>query len=251
MKVKIYCLIDPVTFKIRYIGRTKNSLSTRLQGHLTKSKLKKTHRDYWIQSLMRNGRIPIIKTITVCNGWKESHDMERRYISIGIKYKFPLTNHDDRGEGEKNKKITAKQRKQISETLKRKYKTGEIKPTKTTPVFVFDLKGIFLQKFNSIADCCIVLNLKVSSVEKVLSGKAKRNKNYQITYGKNPGKYVGRDAKKASEKLKKPVVLIKGNEKIKFSSYKDAAGFLNVTTPTIRRHLNKQYKNYFIKPMPV
>ena len=40
MEVKIYVLIDPVTYKIRYIGRTKCSLNTRLNGHLSKSKFK-------------------------------------------------------------------------------------------------------------------------------------------------------------------------------------------------------------------
>lgn len=251
MKVKIYCLIDPITFKVRYIGRTKNSLSTRLNGHLSKSKRKQTHRDYWIQSLMKKGHIPIIKTVFVCTEWKESHEIERRYITVALKYGFLLTNHDDRGEGQKNKKITTKQRKQISETLKRKHKTGKIKPTRTTPVFVFDLEGNFLQKFSSIVECCNALNLSVSSVEKVLSGHARKNKKYQITYGDNPGRYIGRDAKKAAEKLQKPVVLISKTERIEFLSYKEAANFLNVTTPTIRRNINKQYKNFFIYPMPV
>ena len=41
LKVNIYVLIDPITCKIRYIGRTKNRLEIRLRGHMSKCLHKK------------------------------------------------------------------------------------------------------------------------------------------------------------------------------------------------------------------
>ena len=38
MKVNIYCLYNPITSKIRYIGRTKSDLNKRLQQHICKAK---------------------------------------------------------------------------------------------------------------------------------------------------------------------------------------------------------------------
>ena len=41
IEVKIYVLKDPNTDEIRYIGRTKNFLNRRLNGHLSKAKTNK------------------------------------------------------------------------------------------------------------------------------------------------------------------------------------------------------------------
>src|SRR6478609_5586382 len=97
MRVHIYILIDPITLKIRYIGRTTNSLNKRLIGHLSKSKKGKTHKDYWLQKLMREGYIPIIKLYKTITGWKESHKYEQKLINKAINFGWDLTNSDDRG----------------------------------------------------------------------------------------------------------------------------------------------------------
>ena len=48
VKVNIYVLIDPITLKVRYIGRTKKPLSERLSQHVGKAKHdkdKNTHKN--------------------------------------------------------------------------------------------------------------------------------------------------------------------------------------------------------------
>ncbi len=69
IEVKIYLLIDPITEEIRYIGRTKNTLSIRLSGHLSKanSRVFKTHKDNWILNLKNKKLKPIIKLLKISN----------------------------------------------------------------------------------------------------------------------------------------------------------------------------------------
>ena len=82
----IYALIDPITCKIRYIGRTKGKLTTRLNGHISKAKNKNTHKDYWIQSLKNKKLKLIIKQFKVLNcSWEESYKIEQSYIERAIK----------------------------------------------------------------------------------------------------------------------------------------------------------------------
>lgn len=245
MKVKIYVLIDPISNKIRYIGRTRNSLRTRLAGHISKSKRKQTYKDCWINSLIENGLKPIIKLFKIVEGWKYSHIYEQSLISRSIKFGFNLVNLDDRGEGCKNKVISKYQKEKISITLKSKYSKGLINPTNTTKVSVFDLQGNFIKSFNSIAECCRDLKLKTSSVENVLSGYCKRLFNYQITYGENPGVYKKREDYSQNNK---PVFLFELSTRtiLDFKSYKTAAEFLKVSSPTIRRNLNTIYENYYL-----
>ena len=63
--INIYKLIDPLTSKIRYIGKTKNSLSVRLSGHLSYSGSNLKLRS-WINSLKTKNLKPIIELIEVC-----------------------------------------------------------------------------------------------------------------------------------------------------------------------------------------
>ena len=61
---KIYKLIDPDTREIRYIGKTAKKLSRRLTRHITTSKRKNScHKDHWINKLLSEGRLPVIKLI--------------------------------------------------------------------------------------------------------------------------------------------------------------------------------------------
>lgn len=244
MKVKIYALIDPISCKIRYIGRTTQSLNKRLSGHISKSKLKKTHKDCWILFLLNKNLIPKIKEIKVVEGWSYSHKIERNYINIALKYNFNLTNCDDRGEGCKNKIISNSQKIKISTTLKFKYANNLIKPSNTTKISIFDLNGNFIKQFDSCSECVKLIKIPQSSLEKVLSKKVKRWKNYQITYGKNPGKYIGR--LKFNQNNKEIFIYDTINNKtLEFESFKTAAKYLQVSSPTIRRYINKLYKEQF------
>ena len=75
MLVKIYCLYDPISCKIRYIGRTtKKILENRLIEHISKSKYFNKyfpsknfpHKVNWINSLLKQGIKPGIKYLISC-----------------------------------------------------------------------------------------------------------------------------------------------------------------------------------------
>jgi hypothetical protein len=63
--VNIYELIDPVSYKPRYVGKTITDLSDRLKVHIHQSKIavKHTHKEAWIKGLLNKGLRPIINLI--------------------------------------------------------------------------------------------------------------------------------------------------------------------------------------------
>ena len=174
MKVKIYCLLDPKTCKIRYIGRTsKKVLHHRLIEHVTKSKYyekyhpnkKCTYKVNWIRSLLNEGLEPKIKLLIEVDGWKESHIFERNLINK-YKSKLDLTNLDDRGEGNKNKIVSKEDRVRISESLKKYFKEF---PQKKKAVFVYHRNGEFYKEFESSAIAEKELNISGGVINKKLS----------------------------------------------------------------------------------
>lgn len=93
----IYILIDPRTEEIRYVGWTFNT-HKRLNAHISNAKRTKSHKAYWIKSLLDIKERPLLKIIETGNGdgWQQA---ERQWISH---YRFlgaPLTNATDGGDG--------------------------------------------------------------------------------------------------------------------------------------------------------
>lgn len=116
---KIYSLNDPITNEIRYIGYTSRELDIRLNEHIRNSKYTNTYKNNWIKSLNENPIINLLKDNI--KDLDETLEMEKFYIK---KYKN-LTN-GTKG-GEKNKEFTDDIKNKISNTLKLKYKNGDIK----------------------------------------------------------------------------------------------------------------------------
>lgn len=94
-EVKIYKLVDPRNYEVKYIGKTINSLEYRLYKHITDKPLHNTHKHNWIQSLIILGLKPNIELVEICDesNWKE----RERYW---IKYYNNLTNNTTGGENE-------------------------------------------------------------------------------------------------------------------------------------------------------
>lgn len=252
MNVQIYVLIDPITSKIRYIGRTTSDLKIRLNGHMSKARYGKTHKDNWIKGLLKLNLKPKIKLFKIVDGWDYSHKYEKTLITKSLNFGFNLVNLDDRGEGGINKVVSLEQKAKISQTLKNKYSKGLINPTRTTNVSVFNLEGDFLSSFKSLATCSKTLKIPYSSLEKVLAKRTKRWKGYQITYGENPGKYkMTRNPQINCKSLLLKEILT--DETILFSSYKELASFLNTSITQVRRYLKSQniYQNKYTIHMPV
>lgn len=181
--VKIYALIDPITCKVRYIGRTKVSLPMRLSQHVFRARHsgKKTHKNAWISSLLKINSRPKIRLLMEVQGWKESHKIERSLIS---RYRSRLVNHDDRGEGQKNKILSEEYRKSISDTLKKGYASGRIPHPRNRPVFVYDYKGNYLFSFVSGSEAGNSLSIPKASVRKACRGEKKGISGFQFRYYK-------------------------------------------------------------------
>lgn len=96
--VFIYCLKDPNTGDVRYIGRT-NNLKKRLKDHLRLSSKKKNHLGCWLKGLASRQETPILVVlhkVTRDESWEEE---ERRYISCARALRMDLVNTTDGGEG--------------------------------------------------------------------------------------------------------------------------------------------------------
>lgn len=95
MKTFIYSLTDPITNQIRYIGKTVN-LEQRLYNHINHAKTMKYKRHvcYWINSLLKQGKLPIMNVLEECDiNWQER---EQYWIE---QHKENLCNHTLGGEG--------------------------------------------------------------------------------------------------------------------------------------------------------
>ena len=95
MTTYIYKLTDPITLQIRYIGKTIN-LEQRLYNHIRTAKKMtyKRHICYWINSLLKQGKLPVMEVLEECDiNWQEK---EQYWIDF---YKGNLCNHTLGGEG--------------------------------------------------------------------------------------------------------------------------------------------------------
>jgi hypothetical protein len=92
----IYKLIDPITYKIRYIGQTDN-IKRRYNDHISSSLNKNsssynTHKSCWIRKVVNSDLLPIIEIVEECNNLEESNIRERYYIEKLTIEGYKLTN---------------------------------------------------------------------------------------------------------------------------------------------------------------
>ena len=121
MNILIYKLIDPITYEIRYIGKTKKSLKKRLYEHLTKRNLiPNTHKNNWIKKLLNMNLKPIIELIELAdvNNWMEK---EIFHIKNLKSQGFNLTNATDGGDGALGSKRTKEAIQKTRNTMFKKY----------------------------------------------------------------------------------------------------------------------------------
>ena len=78
--------------------------------------------------------------------------------------------------------LSQESKDKISATLKRKYKSGEIKLTKTSQIDCYNIDGKFIKTFNTIKNCAEELNMSASSIMRILKGTYKQCKGYQFKY---------------------------------------------------------------------
>lgn len=136
---KIYTLEHPVTGEVRYVGKTEQSLSTRLIKHVHDCKRSKTHRNNWIQSILNQGLRPTISLIDEVSV-EDWQIYEKYWISQFRTWGFSLVNGTEGGEAVYSQGQTYEQKhgaekaKLLKEKLRKvwvdKYANGYINPTK-------------------------------------------------------------------------------------------------------------------------
>lgn len=124
----IYTLLDPITNKIRYIGKTKSSLKYRLAQHITDSLNNgtNTHKKAWIKGLLLKGGVPIIEELEIVtdDNWKLC---EQYWILQFKNWGFDLTNMTDGGDGNQNQVMSLESRLKIANSLKNKPRPQDVK----------------------------------------------------------------------------------------------------------------------------
>jgi len=248
MEVKIYVLKDPMTNEIRYIGRTKNFLNKRLNGHLSKAKTNKikTHKDNWLLSLSSK---PAIEQLTTVMGWKESHIYEQNLIKEYLEKGYNLTNLDDRGEGEVNKIISKEQKIKISKKVKEMHDNNQLSCNRKA-VDIYDLKGNFIISKRSYKEASEFIGISQKQFQSSMRRNAKRIKNYQVVLKDSlkPNEWKQRTGELTKNFKKIYLYNIETSEIIEFEAIKRFKEFFNTGASTVNYYLNsnKLYKNTFL-----
>lgn len=248
IEVKIYVLRDPITNEIRYIGRTKNFLNRRLNGHLSKAKTNKfkTHKDNWLLSLLSR---PIIEELITIIGWTESHIYEQNLIKEYLKNGYNLVNLDDRGEGSVNKIISEEQKLKISKKVKELHDNNKLSCNRKS-VDIYDLNGVFIISKRSYKEASEFIGISQKQFQISMKRKAKRIKQYQIVLqnSEKPNKWKQRTGEITKNFKKIFLYNVHTNEIIEFEAIKRFKEFFNTGASTVNYYLNNNrlYKNKFL-----
>lgn len=184
-EVKIYGLVSPdIPEKIRYVGKTKNAIRTRLNEHWCSRKKGTTPVAYWIKSLEQKGLKPQIKLLDMCseNYWEK---YEKFYISYFKNNE--LVNYEPGG---KSTKVFKAYRKKNTDTRKK-------------IVLQFNLNtGELLNEFTSCVEAGKELKLNSSVIAFACRGIQKMAYNFHWEYKNEKwiSKLVGKPYKKVYKK---------------------------------------------------
>jgi len=87
----IYLLRCPITNEVKYIGKTKNELKSRLQNHISENFKHNAMKAYWIMKLKEKNLIPIIELVEIIND-SDSYLKEKHWINYYLDKKIELFN---------------------------------------------------------------------------------------------------------------------------------------------------------------
>lgn len=264
--IYIYILKDPVTKEIKYCGKTHN-IKERYIGHL-KEKTFKNEKYYWINELKEKKLKPIIEIIDEVSD--EDWDFWEKYWISQLKtWGFNLLNKTNGGEfsvtgfkhsEESKRKITKAQKgRKLSEEWKQNISKGKTglkfseehlknlsishkgqKSNNNKQVYQIDMnKGIILNKFNSIKDALIYLNVNIKNgnISKVCRGILKSTFGYYWCYEKYYENYVFEKFKRKDQRI---IYQYDKNGKLinAFDSIYDASKFTNIKRDGISHAAN-------------
>ena len=200
-KYLIYALQDPITYEIRYIGKSVSGLH-RPKYHTYPSCLSKddTHKGRWLKQLVNNGFKPIIKVIQILNNHDELVQAEIYWIKYFKDLDCPLTNLTLGGGGTigykwedtdirrfqphpmQGKKLTDERKAKISRINKIVMNTPEMKYKLIKRKLGSKFVDNYGEYYESIFDAQRKTGLSRDSIRDILNGKKESVKSYKFQY---------------------------------------------------------------------
>lgn len=138
-KVFIYCLKDPNTGDVRYIGQT-NNLKKRTQTHLSTSSKLKTPLGDWLRSL--NGGRPILAVLHEVAFGESWQDEEKRYICFARGMGMDLVNSTAGGQGTPNPSLETRAKRSAAMSGEKHWSFGKPLSIKTRKKIGDRLRGV-------------------------------------------------------------------------------------------------------------
>lgn len=251
--IYIYALVDPVSRKIRYIGRT-NDPQRRLQQHLGNYHRKDSYCQRWIQSVLKQGKKPRLRIIEECDEdvWR---DREQYWIAFYRAKGYLLTNITDGGDGvypislekevQRREGISSSRRgMRFSDDHRKNLSLSANLKFKNNP----DLKKNLANKWGVLTDKQVLEVWELANSGKMLSSEiAERYKIPQSTVSeiKNGKRYVHVVGKLASKKVDVKALRSATVEKRCLESYlqgmsiEQIAEIENILPASVRNRLKK------------
>ena len=150
----IYTLTDPITNKIRYVGKT-NNLKARYKEHMNSGHGVGTHKRNWIDSLKKQGLKPIMEVIDEVSIDEWQFWEHWWYLNL-ISWGFDMVNHTSGGDGLTFGNDTSFKKGQGAKAIK-----------------AFDKSGNLIGEYDSITQASIQTGIDDSGISKALKGTQK------------------------------------------------------------------------------
>lgn len=262
MLYKIYTLTDPLTYQVRYIGLTKETLASRRSKHLTDARSgKHNHRVHWIRSLLEKGLKPLIEELDTAESYEALTRLEIYWISQFKSWGFALVNATDGGEGSvgyKHSKETLQKMHKIADLRKKpkkkKMSKGQqyclLAESLSVSILQYDLQGNLMKCWKSRLEAAKSNNTSSSAIGHALKDPTRTAARTFWRYKSNslpPVKIV--TSLRKGNKLKLKIESSTG-EIMLFDNSLLAQKALGISYPTLLKYMNngKVCKNkYLIK----
>lgn len=236
----IYKIINLINGKF-YIGSSKN-LRNRLWKHRSLLRHNKHHNPHLQNSWDKYGEDNFDYCILEVCDEKCQYEREQYYIdSCHPEYNI--------AEIVELPSYSEESRKKHSNTRKRMFSEGILKPSGCTTIYAYDLNGNFIKAFLSIAQASRELNINRHQISKNLSGQQKRCHIYMFSYDKIQNMPAYRKTKNVEKQYKK-IRVYNENEEYLFKNGEECAQFFNVHLVYIRdaiKHHRKFKRKYTIE----
>lgn len=236
----VYKITNLINGKI-YIGSSKN-LRNRLWEHRALLRHNKHQNAHLQNAWNKYGEINFDYAILEKCNIEDQYTREQYYID---KYKpeyniVPEVNKTP---------ITEESIRKHSATKKKLFAEGKLIPNNCTKIYMYDLEGNFITRFNSEAEASRETGIFISLIEKNLSGENRRCHNYMFRYEYSPSIPPYKKTKNV-EKQYKPICVYNDTERYYFKNAKECCTFFNVCLVYVRdaiKHHRKFKRKYTIE----